>query len=374
VAADYYGILGVGRDATPDEIKKAYRRIARELHPDVNPNPAVQERFKEVTAAYEVLSDPEKRRMVDMGADPLDNTGGGFGGQGFGGFEDIMSAFFGGGARQSGPRSRVRQGADALISIELELSETAFGVQKDITIDTAVACDTCHATGCAPGTSAQTCTTCGGRGEVQQVARTLLGQMVTSRPCAPCGGTGTVIPSPCTTCRGDGRVRSRRTLTVKVPQGVHDGVKIRLSGEGEVGPGGGPHGDLYVEIRERRHPVFTRDGDDLHCEAVLPMTAAALGTVLPLQTLDGDEQVEVKAGTQSGQVATIRGRGVPRLRGGGRGDIHVHLVVQTPTKLDDEQEELLRKLAALRDEERPPAVTTGGNGLFGRLRDAFNGR
>lgn len=372
MAADYYGTLGVSRNATPDEIKKAYRRLARDLHPDVNPDPAVQDRFKEVTAAYEVLSDPEKRRMVDMGADPLDNQGGfGGGAQGFGGFEDIMSAFFGGGGRQSGPRSRVRQGADAVIAIELDLVETAFGVQKDITIDTAVGCETCDAKGTAPGTHTSTCTQCGGRGEVQQVARTLLGQMVTARPCAACSGTGTVIPSPCQTCRGDGRVRARRTIAVKVPQGVHDGVKIRLSGEGEVGPGGGPNGDLYVEIRERRHAVFTRDGDDLHCEYALPMTAAALGTTLALDTLDGSEQVEVKAGTQSGQVVTIRGKGVPRLRHQGRGDVHVHLVVETPTKLDEEQEELLRKLAAMRDEERPPVVTSGGGGLFGRLRDAF---
>lgn len=375
MATDYYGTLGVRRDASAEEIKKAYRRLARDLHPDINPDPAVQERFKEVTAAYEVLSDPEKRRMVDMGADPLANGGGfGAGQAGFGGFEDIMSAFFGGGGRASGPRSRVRQGADAIIAIELELTETAFGVQKDITVDTAVACEACDARGTAPGTHAETCSHCGGRGEVQQVARTLLGQMMTSRPCAPCGGTGTTIPSPCPTCHGDGRVRARRTIAIKVPPGVHDGVKIRLSGEGEVGPGGGPSGDLYVEIRERRHPVFTRDGDDLHCEAQLPMTAAALGTMMPLSTLDTDEEVEVKAGTQSGTVVTLRGKGVPRLRGQGRGDIHVHLVVQTPTKLDEEQEELLRKLAAMRDEQRPPAVTTGGRGLFGRLREAFDGR
>ena len=374
MAVDYYGVLGVRRDASPDEIKKAYRRLVRDLHPDVNPDPAVHERFKQVTSAYEVLSDPEKRRMVDLGADPLDNQPGGFASSGFGGFEDIMSAFFGGGGQQRGPRSRVRQGADALIAVELDLVEAAFGVQKDITIDTAVACDHCEGQGTAPGTHVETCTACGGRGEVQQVARTLLGQMVTSRPCGSCGGTGSTIPSPCPHCHGEGRVRARRTISVKIPPGVHHGVKIRMTGDGEVGPGGGPAGDLYVEVHERRHPVFTRDGDDLHCEVVLPMTAAALGTVVELETLDGQEQVDIRPGTQSGQILTLRAHGVPRLRGTGRGDIHVHVVVQTPTKLDEQQEELLAQLAKLRDEERPATVTTGGNGLFGRLRDAFGGR
>lgn len=375
MAVDYYAVLGVRHDATQDEIKKAYRRLVRDLHPDVNPDPAVHERFKQVTAAYEVLSDPEKRRMVDLGADPLDNNpGAGFGGGGFGGFEDIMSAFFGGGGAQRGPRSRVRQGADALIAVELDMVETAFGVTKDITIDTAAACETCEGEGTAPGTHAETCTSCGGRGEVQQVARTLLGQMVTSRPCNVCGGTGSTIPHQCPDCRGEGRVRARRTVAVKIPPGVHHGVKIRMTGEGEVGPGGGPAGDLYVEVHERRHPVFTRDGDDLHCEVVLPMTAAALGTVVDLTTLDGEESVEIKAGAQSGQVITLRAHGVPRLRGTGRGDIHVHVVVQTPTRLDEAQEELLQQLAKLRDEERPPAVTSEGPGLFNRLRDAFGGR
>lgn len=374
MATDYYAVLGVRRDATSDEIKKSYRRLVRDLHPDVNPDPAVHERFKQVTAAYEVLSDPEKRRVVDLGGDPLDNNGGGFSAGGFGGFEDIMSAFFGGGATQRGPRSRVRQGADALISVELDLVETAFGVQKDITIDTAAACDVCEGQGTAPGTHVETCTTCGGRGEIQQVARTLLGQMVTSRPCGPCGGTGTTIPSPCPTCRGEGRVRARRTVSLKIPPGVHHGVKIRMTGEGEVGPGGGPSGDLYVEVHERRHPVFTRDGDNLHCELILPMTAAALGTAVDLETLDGEEKVDIKPGTQSGQVITLRARGVPRLRGTGRGDIHVHVVVQTPTKLDEEQAELLAQLAKLRDEERPPAISNEANGLFGRIRDAFGGR
>jgi molecular chaperone DnaJ len=203
---------------------------------------------------------------------------------------------------------------------------------------------------------------------VQQVQRSFLGQVMTTRTCPRCTGTGTVIEHPCTECRGDGRVRARRTLTVKVPAGVEDGMRIRLAGEGEIGPGGGPAGDLYVEVHERPHPVFTRDGDDLHCTVTLPMTAAALGTSLPLSTLDGEEQLDVPAGTQSEEVFTLRARGVPHLRGTGRGDLHVHLDVEVPTKLDDEQVELLRKLAALRGEERPGMVAKAGGGLFGRLR------
>ncbi|HEU5033156.1 MAG TPA: molecular chaperone DnaJ [Mycobacteriales bacterium] len=378
-ARDYYAILGVPRNASADEIKKAYRRLARELHPDLNPSPEAQERFKEVTAAYEVLSDPQKREIVDLGGDPLAPGGGGAGAGGFGGFADIMDAFFGGmgapGGR--GPRSRIRPGADALVHVELDLSETAFGTARELTLDTAVLCARCQGAGTAAGTHPETCQTCGGRGEVQSVQRSFLGQLVTSRPCPECGGVGSRIRHPCQDCAGEGRVRARRTITVKVPAGVEDGMRLRLSGEGEVGPGGGPPGDLYVEIRERAHPVFTRDGDDLHCEVQLPMTAAALGTTVALETLDGPETLTVRPGTQGGSVLTLRGRGVPHLsRGVGRGDLHVHLEVETPDKLDDEQERLLRELARLRGEEKPEFTVTSVNGaanggLFSRLRDAF---
>jgi molecular chaperone DnaJ len=376
---DYYGILDVPRNATPEEIKKAYRKLARQLHPDVNPSQEAQERFKEVTAAYEVLSDPAKRQVVDLGGDPL-SSGGGAGptAGGFGGFADIMDAFFGGasGMGQRGPRSRVRPGADALVHLELDLADTAFGVTREITLDTAIRCSTCSGAGTAPGTHAQTCQTCGGRGEVQSVQRSFLGQIVTARPCPECGGTGSKISNPCPDCAGDGRVRARRSVTVKVPAGVDDGMRLRLSGEGEVGPGGGPAGDLYVEVHERPHPQFTRDQDDLHCRLRLPMTAAALGTEITLQTLDGEENLVVKAGTQGGTVQTLRGRGVPHLnRGVGRGDLHVHFDVVTPTKLDAEQERMLRELAKVRGEEDPQITVTnptvGGVGLFSRLRDAF---
>jgi molecular chaperone DnaJ len=377
---DYYAILGVARNASPDEVKKAYRRLARELHPDINPSEEAQERFKDVTAAYEVLSDPQKRQIADLGGDPLSSTGGGAPGAGpFGGFADIMDAFFGGAGGAGGgrgPRSRVRPGADALIRVELDLADTAFGTTRDLTLDTAIRCAKCQGAGTAAGTHAETCQTCGGRGEVQSVQRSFLGQLVTARPCPDCGGVGSKIRNPCPDCAGDGRVRARRTVTVKVPAGVEDGMRLRLSGEGEVGPGGGPSGDLYVEIREREHPAFTRDGDDLHCRVELPMTAAALGTEVTLTTLDGEETLAIKAGTQGGSVATLRGRGVPHLnRGVGRGDLHVHYEVVTPSKLDTEQEGLLRDLAKLRGEETPQITVSNahgnGQGLFSRLRDAF---
>jgi molecular chaperone DnaJ len=376
---DYYALLGVDRKADDAVLKRAYRRLARELHPDVNPSPEAQERFKQVSTAYEVLSDPEKRRIVDLGGDPMANGGGGGGaGGGFagtaGGIGDLFDAFFGGagGATSRGPRSRVRAGNDALIPLDLDMAEAAFGVTTEITVDTAVRCETCGATGCAPGSHPERCPQCEGRGEVQTVTRSFLGQMVTSRPCPRCAGVGEVIPRPCTTCGGDGRVRSRRSIKVKVPPGVEDGMRIRLSGEGEVGPGGGPAGDLYVEVRERRHPMFQRDErGDLWCELTLPMTAAALGTSLPLETLDGSTvQVDVKPGTQGGQVLTLPGHGVPRLRTESRGDLHVTVTVQTPTRLDAEQETLLRQLAVVRDEQRPDG-SAQREGIFGRLRDAF---
>jgi molecular chaperone DnaJ len=369
VAADYYGVLGIDKDATQDEIKKAYRKLARELHPDVNP--VEGERMKEVTEAYSVLSDTEKRQRYDLGGDPF--GGAGFSGAGFGGLGDIMDAFFGGGtAGGRGPRSRVRHGADVLVGLELELDEAAFGVNKDVSFDTAILCSKCQGSGTAAGTHPETCATCRGRGEVSQVQRSFLGQVMTSRTCPACGGAGTRITHPCTGCGGEGRLPERRTVTVKVPAGVEHGMRIRLTGEGEIGPGGGPAGDLYVEVVEKPHAVFEREGADLHCKVTLPMTAAALGTTVTLRTLDSTEDIVIKPGTQGGTVLPLRARGMPYLRASGRGDLFVHVEVLTPAKLDDEQEELLRQLAKLRGEERPPGTPSGG--LFGRLRDAFAGR
>jgi molecular chaperone DnaJ len=375
---DYYALLGVRRDATGEEIKRAYRKLARELHPDVNPDPAEQERFKEVTAAYEVLSDPEKRRIVDLGGDPLAPAGGQSSASnpfaGFGGFGDVFEAFFGGaaGGGGRGPRSRVRPGADALLRIDLTLAEAAFGVRRDISVETAIVCQTCYGSGCAPGTSPRTCQVCNGLGEIQSVQRSFLGQVMTTRPCHACGGTGQQIPSPCPTCGSEGRVRARRTITVDVPAGIEDGMRIRLSGQGEVGPGGGPAGDLYIEVAEQPHDTFTRDGADLHCRITLPMTAAALGTDLVLPTLDGEEKLDIRSGIQNGAVLTLRGKGVPRLRSSSRGDLHVHVEVQTPTRLDEAQEKLLRDFAALRNED--VSLTTAKSGLFSKVRDAFGGR
>jgi molecular chaperone DnaJ len=371
---DYYRLLGVRKDATPEELKRAYRKLARELHPDVNPDPAAQDRFKEVTTAYEVLSDPEKRRIVDLGGDPLSQAGAGAGGPfgGFGGFGDVFEAFFGGGGPMAGGRgrrSRVRPGADALLQISLTLEETAFGVRREITVDTAIVCETCHGDGCAPGTKPRVCVTCGGAGEIQTVQRSFLGQVMTTRACSACAGTGEQIPSPCPTCGGDGRVRARRTKTVDVPAGIEDGMRIRLAGQGEVGPGGGPAGDLYVEISELPHETFTREGADLHCTIGVPMTSAALGSDLVLTTLDGEEKIEIRPGTQSGSVLHLRSKGVPKLRSSTRGDLYVHVEVRTPVRLDEEQERLMRELAALRSED--VSVSSRQSGLFGKVRDAF---
>ncbi len=376
MATDYYQVLGVPRDATGEEIKRAYRKLARELHPDLNPDPQTQERFKDVTAAYEILSDPSKRQMYDMGADP-NNPSAGAGGFGAGfNFNDIMDAFFtsgGGGGARRGPRPRVRRGQDALIRLEVDLREAAFGAVRDITVDTAIGCDTCTGSGSAPGSERITCTMCQGRGEVQTVQRSFLGQVMTARPCPQCSGYGDIVTTPCADCAGEGRVRTRRTLSVQIPPGVETGTRIQLTGEGEVGPGNGPAGDIYVEILEKSDPVFERHGDDLHCTITIPMTAAALGTTIPLQTLDAVEQIDIKPGTQSGNTRTIRGQGVTHLRASGRGDLHVHITVATPTRLDDEQQQLLRQLAELRGEDQPAHQVKVGEdaGFFSRLRDAF---
>jgi molecular chaperone DnaJ len=377
VANDYYGILGVRRDAGAEEIKKAYRRLARELHPDVNPDPALQERFKEVTQAYEVLSDPEKRQMYDLGGDPFTRAGAGAGGFGAAGFpfSDLMDAFFGGGAAPRGPRTRARRGRNATIRVDLDLSECAFGTTRDLVVDTAVVCPTCSGEGTAPGTHPVTCDVCNGRGEVSQVTRSFIGQMMTSRPCPGCGGFGTVIRKPCPECDADGRVRTRRTIKVRIPAGVEDGTHIQLAGEGETGPGGGPPGDLFLEIVQRPHAIFERQGDDLHCTVTIPMVAAALGATLQVETLDGPAELDIRPGTQSGQAIPLFGQGTERLNNSGRGDLIIHVTVETPTKLEPEEEELMRQLAKLRGEEAPPGkFAPGQQGFFSRLRDAFNGR
>ncbi len=392
MSQDLYETLGVSRDADGDQIKKAYRRLARQLHPDVNPDPETQERFKDVTRAYEVLSDPEKRRMYDLGGDPFGGGAGGFGqGAGFS-FTDIMDAFFGGAGGATGggrgPRPRTRRGQDALIRLDVELAEAAFGTTRELKVDTAVVCTLCHGSGAAPGSQPVTCETCHGRGEVHQVQRSFLGEIRTMRPCAACRGYGSIIPEPCRECSGDGRIRSRRTLNVKIPAGVDTGTRVQLSGQGEVGPGGGPAGDLYVEVHVAEHDVFTRQGQDLLCTVTVPMTAAALGTTLELPTLEADIaedgtdtelerslSLDIRPGTQSGAETVLNGRGVPALRGVGRGDLVVRVIVETPTRLDARQEELLSELAALRNEESPHGnVQATHKSVFDKLRNAFNPR
>ncbi|REF37791.1 molecular chaperone DnaJ [Thermasporomyces composti] len=378
MSQDYYELLGVDRDASPEEIKRAYRRLARTLHPDVNPDPETQERFKEITRAYEVLSDPKKREIYDLGGDPLSASGRGGASTGFGSgfsFTDIMDAFFGT-TTTRGPRPRKRRGQDALLRLSVELAEAVFGAVKEIQVDTAVVCSTCSGAGTAPGTTPVTCTVCDGRGEVSSVQRSFLGQVMTTRPCPRCQGYGTVIPSPCPECAGEGRVLSRRTLAVRIPAGVDDGTRIQLAGQGEVGPGGGPAGDLYVEIEVEPHEVWTRRGHDLHCSVTLPMTAAALGTTITLETLDNDIlELDVKPGTQSGHQIRVPGHGVPHLSSPQRGDLIVHVIVETPTKLDHAQRELLLQLARLRGEDKLTGqLASGRKGVFSRIRDAFNDR
>jgi molecular chaperone DnaJ len=384
---DYYEILGVPRDASAEQIKKAYRRLAMKLHPDVATEEGASERFKQVAEAYEVLADPKKRDIYDRGGDPLGGGMGGFnGGFGPGGFDftNLVDAMFGQqGSR--GPRSRVRRGQDALVRLDLELAEAAFGTTKPLRVDTAVLCPRCNGSGAQEGSQPVRCSTCHGQGEVTHVQRSFIGDIRTTQACPTCRGYGTVIPNPCVECSGDGRIRSARTINVKIPAGVSTGNRIHLAAHGEVGSGGGPAGDLYVELHVANHEVFRRDGDDLEVVVKIPMTSAALGTEVSVATLEADlpdadpattsVRVKVPPGTQSGTRVALEGRGVPRLRANGRGQLGVTLLVQTPTRLDGEQTDLLRRLAELREETRPDgAVQKQGRGVFGRLRDAFAGQ
>lgn len=382
MARDYYGILGVDRSASDAEIKKAYRKLARQYHPDVNASDEAAEKFAEIGAAYEVLSDSEKRRVVDMGGDPLGGAGEAGPGAGFGGFGgvgDIFDAFFGGGGGGGSrrPRSRVQPGSDSLVRVTVDLEEAATGTQKEIQIDTAVLCSTCQGKGSADGSKPTTCSICNGVGEVQSVQRTMLGNVMTARPCSNCQGTGEVIANPCSSCGGQGRVRERRTVTAKIPAGVTTGNRVRLSGQGEVGPGGGPAGDLYVEIREREHPVFVREGDDLHASVRVPVADAALGSEIGMQSILGEDlTVRIDAGTQPSDTVTLRGKGMPNVRGGMPGDLVVHLDVAVPTHLHGKQKEAMRKLREV-SKDAPSLVdtkTAQSGSLFSRLRAAFEQR
>jgi len=369
---DFYELLGVSRNASDEEIKKAYRQRARELHPDTNPDPAAEEQFKKVTLAYEILRDPERRQRYDTyGPEGLRGTGaGGQAGNPFAdfGLGDLFDAFFsgsgfGGGRGRSGPMG----GADMELVVDLDFVDAVFGVQREVTLRKPVQCETCAGSGAAPGTTPIRCTTCDGAGEVRRVRQSILGQMMTAAPCTRCGGTGEEIPSPCADCRGDGRRTEERSYNVDIPGGVDTGTTLRLPGRGAAGPRGGPAGDLYVHVRTRPHPQFTREGLNLVHEMHVPMTQATLGAHIPFETLDGEEDLVITAGTQTGREFRLRGRGVPHLEGRGRGDLIVRVVVETPTRLSRAEEELVRKLATERNEDVAPE----DSGLFSKIRSAF---
>lgn len=353
---DYYEILGVGRDATPDQIKKAFRRLARDSHPDANPNdPGAEARFREVAEAYEVLSDPQKRARYDRGetlefGDLFAN---------FGSLNDLLNSFFGGGnfgfGDPFGSQVQQRSGQDLLVEAEITLADAAVGVERELTFTAPHLCSTCAGTGSAPGTSPSTCPRCAGHGAVQVSRRTMLGTMATLQTCDQCHGRGEIVTSPCETCRGNQLVDETRTLTVKVPAGVDSGSRLRLRGEGGAGPAGSRPGDLYVQVRVLPDDRFRRDGFDLWHELSIGVTEAMLGTNVEVPLVDGDPmQLDVPAGTQPGTTVRVPRRGVGRLNGRGRGDMMVAINVEIPSELSKEEEQAVRQLAELRN-ERPAA-------------------
>ncbi len=367
--ADYYELLGVERSADADTIKKSYRKLARQYHPDANPGDAEAEaRFKQVAEAYEVLSDPDKRANYDRFGSATGPGGGGFGGGDpfGGGLGDLFDAFFnttGGGG--GGGRAAAQRGVDLEVVAHLDLEDAVAGVAKDVAVRTAVPCDTCEATGARPGSDVSRCDQCGGSGQVRQVRQSILGQMVSTSTCPRCAGEGVEIASPCDDCSGEGRRVEEQTYNVDIPAGVGEGSTLRLTGRGAVGPRGGGAGDLYVQVEVKEHDVFIRDGENLLAELHVAATQSALGATVDFTTIDGDVTVDVPSGAQTGKQYRIRDAGVPRLRGRGRGDLLLTLVVDTPTDLTAEQEELLRQLAKERHEE---VKDPGEDGLLGRFK------
>jgi molecular chaperone DnaJ len=349
---DFYEVLGVERSASDAEIKRAFRKLAQQWHPDVNKEAEAQDRFKEVNEAYQVLSDPQRRQAYDMfgRAGVGGGAGGGdpFGGAaGFGGFGDIFDAFFGGSMAGAARRARPTQGSDLRYDLRITFEEAVLGAEKEIEFPVLGRCDTCSGSGAKPGSSPVQCPQCNGRGEIRSVRQTMLGQMVNVAPCPRCRGEGKVIDNPCETCRGEGRTERRRSLRVTIPAGIDEGHQIRLTNEGEVGPRGGAPGSLYVAVHVAAHPTLTREGTELYYEADLSIAQAALGTRLRVPTVDGeDAEVEIRAGTQPGTEIRLKGRGVPHLRRHSvRGDLHVIANVVVPTKLSKKQRELLEAFA-----------------------------
>ncbi len=374
---DYYEVLGIDRNASEADIKKAYRRLAKKYHPDVNPGDKEAEaKFKEINEAYEVLSDPEKRARydqfghagVDPGAGGFDTSGAGFDFD-FGGLGDIFESFFGGSPFGSRAKSRSgpRKGADLKYSLEISFEEAAFGVEKEITVNRMEMCHTCHGTGSRPGTSPTTCRNCNGTGQVQYNQNTAFGRFVNIRTCEVCHGEGKIITDPCATCGGKGRVRKNVKIRIKVPAGIDDGQTISLRGEGEPGYKGGPAGDLFVTIRVRPHPLFQRRNFDVVCEIPITFVQAALGAELEVPTLDGRVKYTIPEGTQSGTVFRLKNKGIPYLRGSGRGDQYVKVYIDVPKKLNEKQKALLREFAEISGEENYEQRKS----FFDKMKDAF---
>ena len=362
---DYYTILGVDRSATDADIKKAFRRLAQQWHPDVNTEPEAAERFKQVNEAYQVLSDPQRRQTYDMfGRAGLGGDGGpGFDPSAFGSFSDIFDAFFGGATTGSARRGHPAPGSDLRYDLRISFEEAVRGTEKEIEFPVYGRCDTCGGSGAKPGTDAVECSNCGGRGEIRTTRRTMLGQMVNVATCPVCQGEGKIVKEPCDTCHGEGRTERTRSLRVTIPAGIDEGHQIRLSNEGEVGPRGGAPGSLYVAVHVSDHPELTREGTELYYEAELSIAQAALGTKIHVPTVEGDDtEVEIKPGTQPGTEIRLRGRGVPHLRrASSRGDLHVIANVVVPTKLSKHQRELLEAYA------KDAGETVNGPGLREKL-------
>ncbi|MHB0870291.1 MAG: molecular chaperone DnaJ [Chloroflexota bacterium] len=376
IKRDYYEVLGVGRNASADELKKAYRKLAMQYHPDRNPDngDVTAERFKEVKEAYEVLSDPEKRSRYDQfGHAGVDgNFMGGMGGfEGFGSgfpFGDIFETFFGGGAASAGRRRAPQRGTDLRYDMTLEFEEAIFGAEKEMEVPRMEVCHVCSGSGAEPGTQPLRCPKCNGTGEIRRVQQSILGQFVNVTVCSDCRGEGTVIASPCHQCHGQGRERVVRRIKVAIPAGVDDGSQIRLSGEGEPGVNGGPRGNLYVVVAVRPHRYFRREANDIVIDLPINFAQAALGAEVEVPTVDGPASLKIPAGTQSGRLLRLRGKGVPFLRDRGRGDQLVHILVTVPAKLSDKQRKLLKELGETFDQEVKPQENKG---FFDKVKDAF---
>lgn len=340
---DYYEVLGVGKKATQEEIKKSFRKLARELHPDVNKAANAEEKFKEAKEAYDVLSDDQKRGIYDQygHVDPQQGMGGMGGAQDMGGFGDIFDMFFGGGGGRSRNPNAPTRGNDLQYSMTIEFKEAIFGKEMDITIPRTETCDKCHGSGAKSGTKPETCAVCKGTGQQEVIQNTAFGRIVNRRVCSACNGQGQMIKEKCNDCHGSGKIKKQRKIHVKIPAGVDDESQLRVSGEGEAGTKGGPSGDLYIILRVKSHDFFEREGDDVFCEIPLTFAQAALGDEIEIPTLTEKVKLKIPAGTQTGTYFRLKGRGVPRLRGFGQGDQQVKVVVVTPTKLSDEQRELL---------------------------------